>query len=382
MRGLSVALRQASPIPLDATLACAPGQLTALIGPSGAGKSTILRSIAGLYTPASGHIRVNGTDWLDRAAGLAVPTHARRVGLVFQSYALFPHLTALRNVMAGLDHLPKAERRGRALDLLALVHLDGLEGRRPAELSGGQQQRVAVARALARDPEVLLLDEPFSAVDRATRDKLHQELALLRRRLAMPIVLVTHDMSEASLLADQLVLLHRGRSLQAGPPDEVTARPRDPLVARLVGHANIFEGVVVGHDREHARTWIDWGGQRLEAGHAPGFAPGSRVAWLVQPTAILLHRRGRSSMGERENPVAGVVDDLVAMGEMTRLRMRPDTPADRTINVTLPTHAARRNGLAEGVRITVSLLADGIHLMPPEPEGAGTTEAADDIAAA
>lgn len=375
MNGLEVHLRQESPIPLDATLECAPGRLTALIGPSGAGKSTILRSIAGLYTPLSGRIRVNGNAWLDRAAGIAVPTHRRRVGLVFQSYALFPHLTAAGNVMAALDHLPKAERRGRARDLLSLVHLDGLEERRPAELSGGQQQRVAVARALARDPEVLLLDEPFSAVDRATREKLYQELAELRRRLAMPIVLVTHDMSEASLLADHLVLLHRGRSLQAGPPDEVMAKPRDPLVARLIGQANIFEGVVIGHDREPARTWIDWGGQRLEVEHQPSFAPGSRIAWLVQPTAILLHRRGRPSMGERENPVPGMIEDLVTMGEMTRLRMRPDAPAGRTINVSLPTHAARRNALEQGARITVSLLADGIHLMPPEADGEASPSA-------
>jgi molybdate transport system ATP-binding protein len=367
MQGLTLELRQEAPIPLDARLDCPAGALTALIGPSGAGKSTILRSIAGLYTPTAGYIRVNGKSWLDQARGLALPTHQRRVGLVFQSYALFPHMTAAGNVMAALDHLPKAERPGRASALLSLVHLDGLEGRRPAELSGGQQQRVAVARALAREPEVLLLDEPFSAVDRATREKLYQELAELRRRLAMPIVLVTHDMNEASLLADRLVLLHRGRSLQAGPPDEVMARPNDPLVARLIGQANIFDGTVIGHDREPARTWLDWGGQRLEAQHQPAFAPGSRVAWLVQPSAILLHRRGRPSMGERENPVSGRIEDLVSMGEMTRLRLRPEAPAERTINVTLPTHAARRNGLAVGAQITVSLLADGIHLMPPEP---------------
>ncbi|MCA3339263.1 MAG: ATP-binding cassette domain-containing protein, partial [Roseomonas sp.] len=157
--GLSVHLKAATPIALDITLDCAPGELLAIIGPSGAGKSTTLRAIAGLHHPASGSVICDGDTWLDTSRALDVSAHRRRVGLVFQDYALFPHMTALGNVMAAMGHLPAASRAERAAALLERVHLAGLEERRPAELSGGQQQRVAVARALARDPAVLLLDE-------------------------------------------------------------------------------------------------------------------------------------------------------------------------------------------------------------------------------
>lgn len=228
--GLQVRLRQDGPIPLAVDLACEPGELLALVGPSGSGKSTILRTIAGLYSPCAGRV-VCGTDvWLDTDEGIALPPHRRRVGLVFQSYALFPHMTALGNVAAALAHRPRAERQLRARDLLRLVHLDGLEDRRPAGLSGGQQQRVAVARALAREPAVLLLDEPFSAVDRRTRRHLHDELRDLRRAVSVPIVLVTHDLAEAAGLADRLCVLDAGETLQTGRPSDVLAAPADDRV--------------------------------------------------------------------------------------------------------------------------------------------------------
>ena len=210
MSGLSVRLEQRAPIPLDAGLEVAAGELLALVGPSGSGKTTVLRCIAGLHRPAAGHVRCGDAAWFDAAAGIDLPPQARSVGLVFQNYALFPHLSALENVATALGHLPREARGARASALLDRVHLAGLEARRPAELSGGQQQRVAVARALAREPKVLLLDEPFSAVDQVTRRKLQRELAELRRGLAIPMILVTHDLEEAAMLADRLALLHHG----------------------------------------------------------------------------------------------------------------------------------------------------------------------------
>lgn len=229
--GLRVELRQTEPIPLHVDLSCGEGELLALVGISGSGKSTILRTIAGLYRPSNGRVECGGAAWLDTDKGIDVPPHGRRVGLVFQSYALFPHMTALRNVMTALGHRPRQERVTRARAFLSQVHLRELENRRPVELSGGQQQRVAVARALAREPAVLLLDEPFSAVDRPTRRSLHAELAELRQTVRVPIVLVTHDIDEAAALADRICVLDRGETLQTGRPADVLAAPANARVA-------------------------------------------------------------------------------------------------------------------------------------------------------
>jgi molybdate transport system ATP-binding protein len=230
-RGLRVRLRQTGPIPLAVDFSCGDGELLALIGPSGSGKTTTLRAIAGLYRVRDGHVSCGGNVWLDSNQGIDVAPHRRRVGIVFQNYALFPHMTALRNVVVALGHRPIGERTRRARELLATVHLQGHEQRWPAELSGGEQQRVAVARALAREPTVLLLDEPFSAVDRRTRRKLHAELAELRQSVSIPIVLVTHDIAEAAGLADRMCVIDRGETLQTGRPAELLAAPANARVA-------------------------------------------------------------------------------------------------------------------------------------------------------
>lgn len=232
--GLSVWLRQRGPIPLDVEFSVAPGELMALIGPSGSGKTTTLRAIAGLYRPASGRIACHGATWFDSATGAFVPARQRRVGLVFQSYALFPHLTAIENVMEALGDSPAQQRRDEARALLERMHLHGLNDRRPAQMSGGQQQRVAVARALARRPDVLLLDEPFSAVDRVTRRRLRRELAEIRRDLPMPVILVTHDLDDVTRLADRVCVMDRGAILQRGTVDEVMRQPTSKTVAELL----------------------------------------------------------------------------------------------------------------------------------------------------
>jgi len=363
--GLEVELRQDAPIPLDAAFSCAPGEVLALVGPSGSGKTTVLRAIAGTYRPRGGRVAVNGETWFDSAAGRDVPAHRRAVGMVFQSYALFPHMTAQGNVEAALGHLPARDRAGRARDLLARVHLAGLEARWPAELSGGQQQRVALARALAREPAVLLLDEPFSAVDKATRLRLYREIAELRAGLDMPVVLVTHDLDEAAMLADRLAVLHRGRTLQTGTPDEVAMRPVSTEVARLIDQRNLFEGRVVGHDRDRKVTILDWAGRSLEVALDPSRGEGAAVAWLVPDGFVVLHRRDRPSRGEHENPVPGQVETMLAIGQVAHLTLRPDHDPSLPLHFSVPLHVARRNAVAPGVAATVSLLAEGIHLMSP-----------------
>jgi len=364
--GIRVRLQQSGPIPLDAALECAPGEMLALVGPSGSGKTTVLRAIAGLLRAAAGEIHINGECWFDAQRGIHIETRHRRVGYVFQNYALFPHLSALHNVMEAMLDRPAAERESCARDVLARVRLAGLEDRVPAALSGGQQQRVAVARALAREPKVLLLDEPFSAVDRATRQRLYRELAELKRDLAMPVILVTHDLDEALMLADRLCVLHQGRTLQSGEPYAVMTRPESVEVAQLVGLRNVFRAGVLGHDEWRGITSIEWRGHQLEARLQTAFAPGTQVTWAIPQGHIVLHRRDRPSRGERENPVSGPVIECLPLGENVALTVAVNGPDRPPLFLNIPAHVARRNDIVAGVEIGLSLLADGIHLMPAD----------------
>ena len=367
--GLSVRLEQAEPIPLAAEFAVAAGELLALVGPSGSGKTTVLRCIAGLHRARNGHIRCGDTTWFDSENGADLAPQERSVGFVFQNYALFPHLTAIENIVTALGHLPRGARASRASALLERVHLAGLESRRPAELSGGQQQRVAVARALAREPKVLLLDEPFSAVDQVTRRKLQRELAELRRGLAIPMILVTHDLEEAAMLADSLALLHHGRTLQTGTPGDVLTKPKDAVIAALVAARNIFHGHVLGHDAERNVTLIDWNGRKLETAPAQHFAAGAPIAWTIPPADVILHRRVQPSRGIVENPVTGVIIDQIRLGSLTSVSIR--VPGEeQALIMEVPNHVAWRNGLEPGIEIGVSLLAKSIHIMPGEAERA------------
>jgi molybdate transport system ATP-binding protein len=367
--GLHVRIAQAAPVPLDVELDCGPGELLALVGPSGSGKSTVLRAIAGLVRPREGTILCNGERWFDADEAVHRTPQQRRVGFVFQHYGLFPHLSALANVMEAIPVRDAAACRVRAKELLHKVHLSGLENRLPRELSGGQQQRVAVARALAREPKVLLLDEPFSAVDRATRERLYLELAEMRRELAMPAILVTHDLDEALLLADRMSVLSHGRTLQSGVPYEVITRPATPHVAQLVGLKNIFRAGVVSHDVQRGVTSIEWRGRRLEARLQPAFAPGTQIVWVIPPAYLVLHRRDRPSRGERENPVHGTVGTFVRLGDNALLAVYVDGPTRPPLFLSIPLHVARRNRIEQGVTVGVSLLAEGIHLMAGEGTG-------------
>ncbi len=362
--GLAVELRNRRGIPLDLAFSVQPGELLALVGPSGSGKTTTLRAIAGLIRPDQGSIRCNGEHWLDTGRRLALRPQQRRVGMVFQDYALFPHLSALDNLLLAMDEGSAGERRQRATELLRRVRLEGLEHRRPAELSGGQQQRVAVARALARRPRALLLDEPFSAVDMMTRQRLQRELAMLRQSINIPIVLVTHDLHEARTLADRICVLHQGRSLQTDPPETLFRQPRSARVARLLGQPNLFSGVMRSTPRGPR---LAWGNKLLELQPPPSVAVDTGVDWYIPESDIILHRRERPSLGERENPVSGLVEDCVTLGVQTSVTLRCEDSGDR-LRFNTSTHAARRNGLMPGVQATVSLLAQGIHVMPDADE--------------
>jgi molybdate transport system ATP-binding protein len=262
---LAVRLRQDGPIPLDVEFSCDPGDVLAIFGPSGSGKTTILRAIAGLARPEHGRVQSGADTWTDTDTGAYWPPHRRAVGFVFQEYALFPHLTALGNVMTALGHLPRARRRARAAELLDAVHLGGHVSKRPRELSGGERQRVALARALAREPAVLLLDEPFAAVDRAVRRRLQSEIDGLRRTLHVPLILVTHDFEDVVRLATHVLMLERGRAVAYGPLSALMSRPDLSWLHDAVGLGSVFDAAVTCIDADRGLVTLAFDGGTLFA---------------------------------------------------------------------------------------------------------------------
>lgn len=260
---LSVRLRQQGPIPLDVRFDAPGGSITALFGPSGSGKTTVLRAIAGLYQPQEATIQCGGALWTDTTKGLSLPAHRRRVGMVFQDYALFPHLRVREQIVLALHHIAAARRRARADELIALVELTALAERKPASLSGGQQQRVAVARALARDPEVLLLDEPFASVDWSLRESLRRELLRLHRTLPISIILVTHDFDDVAKLARQLVALDHGAIVATGSVEDLTANNAIPGLETFRDPAVALDAEVHAHEVARELTQIHAGDLQL-----------------------------------------------------------------------------------------------------------------------
>ncbi len=304
---LEVMARAGAPIPLAAEFRVDPGELLALVGHSGSGKTTLLRTIAGLWRPEVARVRVDGETWLDTETGTDLPPHRRRVGIVFQNFALFPHMTAAQNVMAAMGRAVKAPRN-EAESLLDLVNLTGFADRKPAALSGGQQQRVALARALARRPKALLLDEPFSAVDRATREKLHGEIIALRAHLNMPVVLVTHDVNEAQILADHMVLIETGRVISQGSTAEVMSDPAALHAMGLRELAAMLPATIAEHTED--------GLTRLDAASGPLFlpridgAPGAQVRVRIMAHEVILSRPRPEGLSA-QNILAGRVTRIV-----------------------------------------------------------------------
>jgi molybdate transport system ATP-binding protein len=355
---LVVRVTQSSPVQIDVNFECGLNELVCLVGPSGSGKTTTLRLIAGLEKAAKGKVTCRNQIWLDSSQSINQPAYLRKLGMVFQSYGLFPHLNVTEHIeISGLSNSDELA------ELLDLVNLTGLESRKPHQLSGGQQQRLALARALARKPDVLLLDEPFSAVDLVTRKKLRRELARIRRQLQIPVVMVTHDLEEASLLADRIVVMHRGRNLQTGQPKELFGQPNNAEIARLIDLSNIFQGRVIKHDEAKNLTCIEWIGRQLDCIYRPEFEPGESIDWVIPENRVILHQRVRPSKGEAENPVQGIISNFNPLGEYAEIDMLPDGSQDQSLSFSLPLHVAERNRLEVNESIGVSLDKLGIHLM-------------------
>ncbi len=366
-RALVVEIEQALPMVLVGAFRCEPRELLALVGPSGAGKTSMLRVLAGLMRPARGRVAVGNDVWFDSAHGVFVPPQHRHVGLVFQNYALMPHLNAQANVALSLLHLPRGERLARARYWLDHVQLtEALQLRLPATLSGGQQQRVAVARALAREPKLLLLDEPFSAVDQMSRQGLYRLLADLRRELAIPIVLVTHDLNEARLLADRLVVLDAGKVLQQGTPESIHRAPRNARVADLVGIHNRFQGQWLGPAERAGWGLMRWVADGASAAGAPVLAvrdkgrlpPGQAVNWVIPGDGITV-----VDLALREpSDFDAEVTEARHLGEITLATLTLPGVPDANLRLTLS--GTRRQCLAVGARVGVRLDVNLVHVMP------------------
>jgi len=354
---LEVQISNRVPMRLDAELACEAGELLALVGPSGSGKTSVLRAIAGLLRGRglSGSVRVGGETWFDSERHIDLPPQQRHAGFVFQHYALFPHLSAFDNVA-----LAAGERsRGGAVEaLLERLGLAGLERRRPAELSGGQQQRVALARALAREPRVLLLDEPFSAVDAPTRQALYREMAALRRSLAVPMVLVTHDLGEARRLADTVVIIDAGSTLQSGTPAHVFASPRNARVAELVGIQNHFSGRFRKQEPGWAR--LQWEGVALRVVDKNRIEDGAEVTWVISGEHLDVLPDGEAS----GNTLRCRVQEQLALGETSVCTLEPDAVPGGRVTLNLSTALLRTLGSETGKWLRLAIAPDAIHIMP------------------
>lgn len=359
-KGLTLTIRQEKPVSMDVTFNCNPGELLALIGPSGSGKSTILRTIAGLHRAQSADICCAGNVWNESTQAFHMPAQKRKVGLVFQEYALFPHKSVLDNVMLATQGGSKSERSKKAMSQLRRTNMEGLESRKPATLSGGQKQRVALARALAREPAVLLLDEPFSAVDQATRRRLYRELAMLRKTLEIPIILVTHDLTEVQLLADSLCLIHRGQSLQQGEVADVVNRPQSRQIARLLGHQNIFNATLIKHTDKHSLYQIGEIppvlGPKLE-----NLNTGDKASLLISPSAIEIEHPFSDT--QDRIPLDGKVLECVPLGDEFVIRLRLER-IQKSMRFKVPMHMAQEFGIEQGRNIRISVQTHGIHAMP------------------
>jgi putrescine transport system ATP-binding protein len=300
----------------DLTLDINDGEVFCLLGPSGCGKSTLLRLLAGLEVPDSGRILLDGRDLF------GTPPHRRPLNMMFQSYALFPHMNVAGNIGYGLKRagLPRTEIAARTDEMLRLVQLDGLGTRYPAQLSGGQRQRAALARALARRPRVLLLDEPLGALDRRLRESTQAELKDLQVRLGTTFVVVTHDQAEAMAIADRIGVMERGRIVQAGGPREVYERPASRFVAEFLGHANLIEGRILATDGTGCQigTPLAQTPLALPVGSCSA-GQGARVTVAIRPERIMLEPEG-VLLGPNAFP--GEIVDVAFLGPLTSYRVR------------------------------------------------------------
>ena len=299
----------------DVSFEVKKGEFFSLLGPSGCGKTTTLRCIAGLETPDSGEIWIDDKTVFSSKRGIMVPVHEREIGMVFQSYAVWPHMNVAQNVGYPLVHgrrkLARNETKKRVKEILHLVQLDDLEARPSSLLSGGQQQRVAVARALVAEPQLLLMDEPLSNLDAKLRVEMRHELRDLFERLKLTALYVTHDQEEALVLSHRMAVMHSGRVVQLGPPMDIYKEPANLFVAGFVGTTNLLEGRIVLSESAGARGLVETAVGKLHCALPQQVVQGQRVSLMFRPEAVSIHT---VTCGSRVNVLPGQVRAVVFTG--------------------------------------------------------------------
>ncbi|HLH54872.1 MAG TPA: molybdenum ABC transporter ATP-binding protein [Verrucomicrobiae bacterium] len=342
-------------IQLEELRTSGPASVTVLFGASGSGKSTVLRCVSGLERPDEGYIRFGNETWFDGKQGSHVSPQRRHVGLVPQDYALFPHLSVTQNIGYALAGLSRSERAGRVAETMRWLALDGLEDRRPAELSGGERQRVALARALISKPRLLLLDEPLSALDAPTRQRLTRDLRRLLKQLGIPTLLVTHERNEALALGDQLVVLERGRIVQRGPVHTVFSRPSSLAVAGIVAMETVEPGRVLKTGDGLATVEI---GQSRVVSLNSDIEPGKDVYVCIRAEDVILVR-GAPGQSSPRNSLPAKVVALRAEGPMFRI----DLDAGFPLSAVLTKQACEELKIQPGADLTAMIKAPQIHLI-------------------
>jgi putative spermidine/putrescine transport system ATP-binding protein len=346
------------------TLSIARGEFLTLLGPSGSGKTTALMMLAGFEAPTAGDIRLEGRS-LRR-----LPPHRRNIGVVFQNYALFPHMTVAENLAFPLSvrQVGRAETRQRVDRALALVRLQGLEHRRPAELSGGQQQRVALARALIFDPALVLMDEPLGALDKQLREQLQIEIKHIQKDLGLTVVYVTHDQSEALTMSDRIAVFNNGAVQQLAAPAELYERPRSAFVAQFIGESSRLSGRVLSVDAdERCRVELDDG--TVAAALAVNVSsPGVRTLLSIRPERVVVGSGAVSC----DTVLSGRVEELIYHGDHTRVRLSVCGGSEFLVKLS---HAERQASLAPGDLISIGWHA--VHcraLDAPDPSRSGGSD--------
>jgi len=294
----------------------ADSDFVVLFGCSGSGKTTALRCIAGLEKPDSGIIKINDTVYFDSKNKINLPPQKRQIGYMFQENALFPHMNVRQNIEFGLKGLSSSAKAKRVDEMLALVEIEELEFAYPEELSGGQKQKVALARSLAPDPEILLLDEPFSALDTVVRLKLRKELRTIQKKLGIPVIFITHDPIEAFTMAEKMMVFDNGRVQQLGSPEEVFYHPKTRYVAELVGFSNLFDDAVVERHEGDECTFLWSLGTEITAPYIRRMT-GDRVSWGIRPENIeLMDSRNAHAIRkeDRKNLLGGIIRNVVNKG--------------------------------------------------------------------